>query len=153
MRSPQRRHSNIWTTTPLSDSMIVLRSASFPPQKRQSWFDWSLTVAIFSARNSSMAPPPPKQVGRLGHQLGRPYFWTARWLRSNALYRSIWPASPAQLRERFFRAWASASVGASFIKRRTCFCGLAEQYPHARPGFPAGRNCRSTAPSWMPGPS
>jgi hypothetical protein len=31
-----------------------LRRVSFPPQKRQSWFEWSVTVAIFSARNSSM---------------------------------------------------------------------------------------------------
>ena len=54
MRSPHRRHSNIWVTTPLSDSTIVLRRVSFPPQNRQSWFEWSLTVAILSARNRSM---------------------------------------------------------------------------------------------------
>jgi len=40
--------------------MIVLRRVSFPPQKRQSWFEWSLTVAIFSARNSSTAAPTGK---------------------------------------------------------------------------------------------
>jgi hypothetical protein len=48
-------------TTPLSDSMIVLRRVSFPPQKRQSWFEWSLTVAIFSTRNSSTAAPTEKR--------------------------------------------------------------------------------------------
>ncbi|SRR5258708_5257068 len=55
-----------------------------------------------------------------GRQLRRPYFRTTRrpCSRMSALYRSIWPASPAQLRARFFRAWASASLCANFTKRR-----------------------------------
>jgi hypothetical protein len=42
--------------------MIVLRRASFAPQKRQSWLEWSLTMAIFSARNSSMGDLHPKAL-------------------------------------------------------------------------------------------
>jgi hypothetical protein len=103
--------------------MIVLSRASFAPQKRQSWFEWSLTVAIFSARNSSMGGLHPKALVGIENidfmyrgdrdylnsrqrleldiqhcQLTRPYFWTMRrWSRIRALYRSIWPASLNQL--------------------------------------------------------
>ena len=54
-----------------------------------------------------------------GCQLRRPYSWsTRRCSRTSALYRSIWPASPDQVRARFFKTWASASFCANFIKRR-----------------------------------
>jgi hypothetical protein len=43
--------------------MIVRARVSFAPQKRQSWFDWSRSMAIFSARNSSMAEPPREGIG------------------------------------------------------------------------------------------
>ena len=59
--------------------MIVLRRVSFTPQKRQSWFEWSLTVAIFSARNSSTAAPTEKRGGFV-YSGNRSYLQVARQL-------------------------------------------------------------------------
>jgi hypothetical protein len=55
-----------------------------------------------------------------GRQLRRPYFRTT-WRpcsRVISRYRSIWPASLAQVEERFLRTSTSLSFSANFIKRR-----------------------------------
>jgi hypothetical protein len=59
MRSPQR-HSNMWMTAPVSEITTALTCRSFSLQKRQVLLAWSTTVAIFSARNNSMALPNGK---------------------------------------------------------------------------------------------
>jgi hypothetical protein len=86
---------------------------------------FSKLIGFFARRkpcSGKAKPATPRETGEVaierGRQLTRPYSLTTRRLRTSSLYRSIWPASPSQLREINFSARTSASLCADFTKRR-----------------------------------